>query len=79
MRAPDAGRVGASALELNIYHLPARFTESGAHIEQTYLRLLRDVKLRVDSCCGQIGAIFRNHYRTWVTSWRMPVLMRLFV
>lgn len=39
--------VGASALELNIYHLPARFTESGAHIEQTYLRLLRDVKLRV--------------------------------
>jgi dihydroorotate dehydrogenase (fumarate) len=38
---------GASAVELNIYALPARMQVTGAQIEREYLRLVRDVKARV--------------------------------
>jgi dihydroorotate dehydrogenase (fumarate) len=38
---------GASALELNIYQLPARLHETGTEVEHAYLNLVKDVKLRV--------------------------------
>ena len=40
-------RVGADALELNIYHIPTEIDLTGAEIEQTYIDVLKAVKSEV--------------------------------
>jgi dihydroorotate dehydrogenase (fumarate) len=40
-------QAGASALELNLYHLPTDPNLSGAELEEQYLRLVRDVRARI--------------------------------
>ncbi|MCR9292490.1 MAG: dihydroorotate dehydrogenase-like protein [bacterium] len=41
-------RAEADALELNIYHLPTRCSESGAEVEQRYCELVGSIKQNVD-------------------------------
>ncbi len=40
-------QAGASAIELNIYRVPAQLEEAGEAVEQSYLDILRDVKAEV--------------------------------
>ncbi len=40
-------QAGASAIELNIYRVPAQLEEAGEAVEQSYLEILRDVKAEV--------------------------------
>ncbi len=40
-------QAGASAVELNIYRVPADPSETGEAVEESYLEILRDVKARV--------------------------------
>ncbi len=40
-------QVGADALELNIYHIPTQFDQSGEAIEQSYIDVLQSVKKQI--------------------------------
>ncbi len=39
--------VGADAIELNVYHVPANITETGRQVEQRYTHLLRELKQHI--------------------------------
>ena len=41
-------QAGADALELNIYYIPADMNRTGGEVEQTYVDILRAVKVRVN-------------------------------
>ena len=40
-------QMGADALELNVYHVPADITESGASVEQRYIDLLIELRKKI--------------------------------
>ncbi len=40
-------QMGADALELNVYHVPANINETGGEVEQRYIDLLTDLKQQV--------------------------------
>ncbi len=44
-------QAGADALELNIYYLPTDIDLSGAELEETYVRLVTDIRARVRLPC----------------------------
>jgi dihydroorotate dehydrogenase (fumarate) len=45
--AHEIEQAGADALELNIYYLPTDIDLSGAELEETYVRLVTDIRARV--------------------------------
>lgn len=45
--AKEMQEAGASALELNVYHIPADLTETGRDVEQRYVDILKSVKAAV--------------------------------
>jgi dihydroorotate dehydrogenase (fumarate) len=45
--AHEIEQAGADALELNIYYLPTDIDLSGAELEETYVRLVMDIRARV--------------------------------
>jgi dihydroorotate dehydrogenase (fumarate) len=40
--------IGADALELNVYHVPADINETGVQVENRYIELLRELRQHVD-------------------------------
>jgi len=45
--ATELQQAGAAALELNLYHLPTDFAESGRDVEQRYLDIVRRVRAKI--------------------------------